>query len=295
MSGGNILFVCNHNSARSQMAEYLLKTMYGDDYFVASAGAMPAENINPLARAVLEELEIDVSDAKTKNFEDLGSTKFDYIISVCDAKAEECPAFVFGVTPLNLGVPDPSVLAAATDDEEVKLRYFRDTRDQLRQIVRNAILLIESGKRDKQTPEQVKKVVEEEFREKVGNQITAYLNEALLINCPPNDEIICVPQSKITLIMIEKSKNLVVSDIWAWFGLAVSLGTTIVTADFKDIFLAGAQWKILFILAFILSTLKTCHVVWKQMSGDSIEDFIDSVVSESKGQGLTAPVEKRSD
>ena len=125
----SILFVCNHNSGRSQIAEFLLKKKYGSEYHVESAGASPAPDINPLVKEVLGEVDIDVGSAAPKHFDELSNQKFDYIISVCDAKAEECPANVLGAIPLNLGIPDPAILANATNNKKKRLQYFRDARE----------------------------------------------------------------------------------------------------------------------------------------------------------------------
>ena len=90
-----VLFVCNHNTARSQMGEYLLREMYGNVYDVYSAGRMPAEIVHPLTLEVLKEVGINPEKAKPKEFSALEGLKFDLIISVCEARAEDCPIFVF--------------------------------------------------------------------------------------------------------------------------------------------------------------------------------------------------------
>jgi arsenate reductase len=87
-----VLFVCTHNSARSQMAEALLRTEAGDRFEVFSAGT-EATRVHPLAIDVMNEIGVDVSAQRSKTIADLGAQQFDSVITVCDNAKEACPFF----------------------------------------------------------------------------------------------------------------------------------------------------------------------------------------------------------
>lgn len=121
-----VLFVCTHNSARSQMAEGLLKARFGDLYDVLSAGTNPTK-INPYAVFVLKEIGIDISGQRSKNLNEFLDEKFDFVVTVCDSAKESCPFFP-GRRILHRGFQDPSMVWGA---EEEKLAEFRKSRDEI--------------------------------------------------------------------------------------------------------------------------------------------------------------------
>ena len=142
MSGKNkVLFVCIHNSARSQMAEAFLKLLGGDRFEVESAGIEPGK-LNPLVVKSLQEIGIDISGNQTKDvFEFIKKgTLFSYVITVCDeTSAERCPIFPGHAQRLHWGFPDPSTLAG-TDEE--KLQAIRVIRDDIKTTVGNWIAVV---------------------------------------------------------------------------------------------------------------------------------------------------------
>ncbi len=113
-----VLFVCVHNSARSQMAEAFLKALGGERFEVYSAGIEPGA-LNPLVVEVMKEIGIDISKNKTKDVEDFykkGET-FSYVITVCDqASAEMCPIFPGVVKRLHWSFADPSSFAGPHEE-----------------------------------------------------------------------------------------------------------------------------------------------------------------------------------
>ncbi|MBN1836023.1 MAG: arsenate reductase ArsC [Spirochaetales bacterium] len=129
-SGGemkrSVLFLCTHNSARSQMAEGLLEALVGDRYEAASAG-ISATRVRPQAVAVLAELGIDISGHRSKSIEEFRGRLFDVVVTVCDHARETCPFFP-GKLVLHEGFLDP---AAAQGSEEEVLETFRKVRDQI--------------------------------------------------------------------------------------------------------------------------------------------------------------------
>ena len=124
-----ILFLCTHNSSRSQMAEGLLRARGGDRYTVFSAGTHP-RNVHPLAVQVMREIGIDISEAagyRAKSLDEfIGQPAMDLVVTVCDEAAEECPFFPGARRQEHWGFPDPS---AATGTEAERLAAFRSVRD----------------------------------------------------------------------------------------------------------------------------------------------------------------------
>ena len=131
-----VLFVCIHNSARSQMAEALLKQIGGDDFEVESAGLEPGK-LNPLAIDVMREIGIDISNNKTKSAFDLfkQGRLFHYVITVCDgASAERCPIYPGIVKKINWSFEDPSSFQGTWDE---KLEKTREVRDEIKTVIVN--------------------------------------------------------------------------------------------------------------------------------------------------------------
>lgn len=116
-----VLFVCTGNSARSIMAEALLRRHGGERFEVHSAGTHP-KGVNPLTLQVLGEAGIDASWARSKSVEDFLGQSFDYVITVCDQAREACPVFPGAVGSLHWGYPDP---AAASGTEEQRRLAFQ--------------------------------------------------------------------------------------------------------------------------------------------------------------------------
>ena len=134
MQKDKVLFVCVHNSARSQMAEALLKKMAGDRFVAESAGFEPGV-INPLAVEVMKEIGIDISGNQTKSVFDLfkEGKLYTYVITVCDeASAEKCPIFPMITTRLHWSFADPSMFAGTHEEKLEKTR-------QIREAIRNKI------------------------------------------------------------------------------------------------------------------------------------------------------------
>jgi arsenate reductase len=129
-----VLFVCTHNSARSQMAEALLKQICGESFHVESAGTRPGQ-LNPLAVEAMAELGIDISQNKTKSIFPFIRERppFNYVISVCDESAQEhCPTFPSGVEQLQWSFPDPSKF---TGTQEEKLARTREVREAIKKRI----------------------------------------------------------------------------------------------------------------------------------------------------------------
>lgn len=123
-----VLFLCTANSARSQMAEGLLRALAGDRFEVVSAGVEPG-SLHPLAVKAMAEVGIDISTQMAKSVDRFLGQEFDYVITVCGAAAERCPVFPGRARRLHWSIEDP---ANATDTEEERIRAFRAARDALR-------------------------------------------------------------------------------------------------------------------------------------------------------------------
>ena len=118
-----VLFVCTHNSARSQIAEALLQRYGSTDFEVDSAGT-EATRVNPFAVQVLAELGIDWSHARSKVIGEFLDRQFDYVITVCDRARATCPVFPGSSNSLHWGLDDPSEIEGT---EAEKLAAFRRT------------------------------------------------------------------------------------------------------------------------------------------------------------------------
>jgi arsenate reductase len=129
-----VLFICIHNSARSQMAEAWLNHICGDFFAAQSAGLEPG-TLNPLAVEAMGEVGIDISKKETQKVFDVfkSSQLIPYVISVCDqASAERCPVFPGSTKRLHWSFPDPS---AFTGTHEEKLIKVREVRDEIRKRI----------------------------------------------------------------------------------------------------------------------------------------------------------------
>lgn len=123
-----VLFLCTANSARSIIAAGLLRQLGGDDFAAFSAGTRPA-GINPYTVRVLEPLAIDLSKERSKHVSEFADQSFDYVITVCDSAAEECPVFPGAGHRLHWSVPDP---AAVDGNDAEKLAAFQRAVDDMR-------------------------------------------------------------------------------------------------------------------------------------------------------------------
>ena len=124
----SVLFVCIHNSARSQMAEAFLNQRCPDDFVAESAGLEPGA-INPLAVEAMREVGIDISKKTTRSAFDLfkSGKLFSYVITVCDeTSAERCPTFPGNARRLHWSFPDPGSLNGSWDERLAKTRTIRD-------------------------------------------------------------------------------------------------------------------------------------------------------------------------
>ena len=119
--------VCSGNSARSQMAEALIRHEAGDIFEVSSAGTHPAQ-VRVEAAAVMRELEIDISSQRSKPLTEFEGRNFDFVITVCDKAREECPIFSGAPERLHWPFEDP---AAFTETGEGRLHAFRKLRDKI--------------------------------------------------------------------------------------------------------------------------------------------------------------------
>jgi len=121
-----LLFLCVHNSARSQMAEALARTFAPPDTEIWSAGSEPTE-VHELAVEVMKEAGVDISDQRSKSVDDVPWRDADTIVTVCSEADEKCPVVPSSVRRVRWLLPDPAAVP-----EKDRLRAFRETRDELR-------------------------------------------------------------------------------------------------------------------------------------------------------------------
>jgi arsenate reductase len=130
-----ILFLCTHNSARSQMAEAILRVLGGDRVEVASAGT-EVTRVHPLAVREMAERGIDIGGQRSKHLNELLGERFDTVITVCDNAAESCPVFPGAPKRLHWSLPDPS---AVEGPEEVRAAAFQRAADELTSRIRDLL------------------------------------------------------------------------------------------------------------------------------------------------------------
>ncbi|MGQ9632324.1 MAG: arsenate reductase ArsC [bacterium] len=123
-----VLFICTQNSARSQMAEGLLRALYGDLYEAYSAGTQPSR-VNPYAVRAMAEIGIDISEHRSKGVDEFLGQKFDYVITVCDRARETCPFFPGGGKYLHESFEDPAEFKGSEDEV---LALFKRVRDEIK-------------------------------------------------------------------------------------------------------------------------------------------------------------------
>jgi len=126
-----VLFICTHNSSRSQMAEGLVNHDLAGKVQAFSAGTEQS-SVHPMAVVVMKEVGIDIAHHRSKAMDEFANEKFDYVITLCDQANESCPVFFGGTQRLHMGFDDP---AAAMGSEEEKRYAFRKVRDQIREKV----------------------------------------------------------------------------------------------------------------------------------------------------------------
>jgi arsenate reductase (thioredoxin) len=142
-SKARVLILCTGNSARSQMAEGLLRRFGGEQFEVFSAGTKPV-GVNPLAIEAMRELGIDISAQRSKSVVEFAAEKFATVITVCDNAAEECPVFPGAPERVHWSLRDP---AAVSGTQEEKLEAFREIRYDLERRIREFVSSAASGPR----------------------------------------------------------------------------------------------------------------------------------------------------
>ena len=129
-----ILILCTGNSARSQMAEGLLKHITKDEYEVFSAGTKPS-HVRPEAIKVLAEIGIDISKNRSKSVDEFTDREIHFVLTVCDNAKEVCPYFPAKTKLIHHSFEDPAEIQG---DEETRIEAFRQTRDQIRKYLENS-------------------------------------------------------------------------------------------------------------------------------------------------------------
>lgn len=120
-----VLFICTHNSSRSQTAEGLLRDRYGDRYEVDSAGTEP-RGVNAFAVAVMDEIGIDISHHTSDHVDGYADMVHDVVVTVCDDAAENCPYIPARWQNLHQGFEDPSAVTGSDDEKRAAFRRIRD-------------------------------------------------------------------------------------------------------------------------------------------------------------------------
>lgn len=140
-----VLFLCTHNSARSQMAEALLRQLGGDQVEVFSAGSEPT-SIHPLAVKVMSKSGLDLSQQKSKHLNKFLGQHFDYVVTVCDRVRESCPVFPGDPEQIHWSIPDPAVIEG---DRQTQEKGFLNVSNELRTRIEFLLLVIKHNQEEK--------------------------------------------------------------------------------------------------------------------------------------------------
>jgi len=141
----SVLFLCTHNSARSQMAEGILRKLAGGRIKVFSAGSEPT-SIHPLAIKAISEIGVDLSQQRPKHLNEFIGQHFDYIVTVCDRVREACPVFPGDPEQIHWSFPDPVAVQGNLQTQE---KNFVDTSNQLTTRIKYLLLMIERNEKEK--------------------------------------------------------------------------------------------------------------------------------------------------
>jgi arsenate reductase len=131
-----ILFICVHNSARSQMAEGFVNAFYGGR-FKAFSGGTEATRVHPAAIQAMAEIGIDISSYRSKGIDEFTDQRFDYVVMICDDSQTNCPFFPGGSEYIHYAFADPA--ACRGTDEEI-LACFRRSRDEIHDWIKNDLM-----------------------------------------------------------------------------------------------------------------------------------------------------------
>lgn len=123
-----ILFICTHNSSRSQMAEGIANSMFGDSFEAYSAGTSPS-SVNPYAISAMKDIGINIENNRSKSVNEFNDLNFDYAVTVCDSARESCPVFTGAKKVIHKSFNDPS---STTGNSEEILEEFKSVRDQIK-------------------------------------------------------------------------------------------------------------------------------------------------------------------
>ncbi len=138
MEKKRILFICTHNSARSQMAEGMINSLYNDKFEAYSAGTEVAF-VKPMAIEVMKEIGIDISNHRSKHIREFYGIEFDLVVTVCDNAQKICPVFPGAKKMIHKSFPDPSGVSGT---EEYKKEIFRKVRDQIISWIKEYLIKI---------------------------------------------------------------------------------------------------------------------------------------------------------
>ena len=138
----NVLFLCTHNSSRSQMAEGWARHLLKDQFESYSAGTAPTR-VDPYAIRVMAEAGVDISRHYAKSINDIRGVDFDYVVTVCDEAHEQCPYSPARVAVFHQDFDDPPALAQAKDEQEA-LGIYRHVRDEIRRFIEELPRVLEA-------------------------------------------------------------------------------------------------------------------------------------------------------
>lgn len=134
MEKKTVLFLCTHNSSRSQIAEGIMNHFLSEKYKALSAGTEPGA-VNRFAIEAMNDIGIDISGHYSKSVEEFKDNDFDYVVTVCNSAKENCPVFLKGKNLVHKGFEDPTMFEGS---DKKKLEYFKKVRDQIKEWIQKS-------------------------------------------------------------------------------------------------------------------------------------------------------------
>lgn len=271
-----VLFVCVHNSARSQIAEALMNEMYSESHEFHSAG-FSAGTIHPLTVELLEEKGLDTSSIFAKGFSDLKVDEYDIIISVCDREVEACPNIQADALTMNLPFVDPAALTKGLSNEE-GMEIFRQSWREIRLRLRHVFQQLEV-REERENKKSLRESLEKEYQQDTYEKNVRHLVEINKIAPNLGDTYRCIRRNDLDLFMTKEASSLTTDDAVGWVAFAVGMFVAYLTSDFNDNFiLSGDHTSLLFLFAALFSGIFAIVKVLRQRRSISVGEYIKRII-----------------
>lgn len=274
-----VLFICVGNSARSQIAEALFKVMCKNKIECFSAGSNPSNQIHPIAAKLLTELNIDITTCRPKSWNEFSGEEFDYIISLCEEDAEDCPVILSKAAKIKWHLPDPAGFEG--DSNEIE-KVFRETLLNIRFRINGFLTLV--GKKEWQAKQLLEKEkdLQQIHEQRLVDEMAVLYHNALNIIPPRSQELLCIHLTDLKLVIKETLTRKIKGDIKGSASLTLATAITLLSADFKHFFFTSNTWVALFTIIMCCSAIYLVYSIYSKLT-----DLNDKQLEEQIIQKIT--------